>query len=303
MTLLVGFLLYWEAGMAPSSSFTGGGIKQKIGALVKNNTFLGRMVTRLLFQSADLLTLEIMRFPDALEDRNIRSLFTGNEGSWGLVYQKFDSLYRENEEWFAVHWGQLDDPLRKVLFLTTVTGNMWRVGAPGKVASVETFHKIQSDSRIIPVTAYLKSPYADCNDFATFLYMLLRQGGFDVRHVGTKDHIYLEISIDGRSYIVDAMNGFLVQLNIEEFLKQRRTRQTYYLAPLRFGDPASQTFRENQEAKRMHYIMTRGRLVSPPSYDYSHWDEYKVWLFLEGTEIDGNLSGISLEGMNRGVAN
>lgn len=262
------------------------------------------LAEELTVRSAKKLKLRHLNMPPGLSSFSKEQVFYGNEQTWNEIYARLQLYYLANETELANCLPNFDEPIRKLAFWGTVVGNMWRIGSPTQPdSSVETFHKQHSSDRIIDAKDYIKSPYGDCNDFATFLYMMLSLDKFQVVHVGTEDHIFLETYVKGVPYIIDAMNGFLVQDDIKDFLNQGAQLAEYLIFPLQFGNQESPLFKPYQEAIRFHYILTRGRVRLRQNHNYSHWDRFEIWLALNGTELDGDVRGLIVNGQRISIVN
>ncbi len=254
----------------------------------------GMIASDMINASAKKLELRTLSLSGASEIFTKKHLLNGNEKRWQELYDSLESAYNRLKPSLQQNWG-LEEPVLKAAFLLASVTNMWSVGSPGmQGVSVESFFRQDHKGRIIPVSSYVKSPYADCNDFATMLFMLLRLAGFEARHVGAEDHIYVEAVIDNKSYIMDATYGFFTQMSHAQFLNQGFSKATYFLVPYNGAMPESPLYRPRGLSLRMAYMITRGRILKIPAKDYSHWDEFKVWLLLNGTEIDGDIRGLEI---------
>lgn len=294
---LVGFSLLFLAGLGffayskcKRSDKTSIVLKTKVGKIY------GKRASNMVSRSAKKIEIRELYVPEGYKFFVKSLILKGNEKTWKDVYNSINKSYKSAEVIINRYW-RLNPRLRKAVFILGAITNMWRIGQPGKVGcSVETFHKRTSRSRVIPVKAYVDSPFADCNDFATMLYMMLKLAGFETRHVGARDHIYVEVQVDGHLYVMDAFYGFFTKMSNKEFLNQGYKKVIYYLLPYGGQNKGSGIFRPKGGSMRVAYLLTRGRLEIRDEHDYRHWDEFDIWMTLNGTEIDGNLNGLVVNG-------
>jgi hypothetical protein len=126
---------------------------------------------------------------------------------------------------------------------------------------------------------YVKAIVADCNDHAMMLYMLLNLAGVSAMQVGSADHVYVQATIGGKIYILDAFNNLLAQADDQTYRNQPLDRPfNIYLFPLPAANASSALhFRSGAETERIQHILSYGRLVPKQKQDFSLWNQYQKW--------------------------
>lgn len=243
---------------------------------------VGGIATRLWYSEPFRFLSRAQKSAEAAELREIDGppavgLLDGGERTWEDVRNAFERGYLRT----SPQWG-FSETVSRALFYTAAVANLWPIGAshPGGRTSVRDGCR-PSSHNVCPVIEYLKSPSAECNDYAIMLYMALKLAGIEARHVGTPDHIYIEAQLDGAPWILDPMNAFAVPIPSEEFRAQRSGPVRYVVFPLGTAEP-------RRESARYFYMLTRGRIDVRPPADYGRWDKFDVWLRLNGVEMDGD---------------
>ncbi len=266
-------------------------LRKRLHDVESNPIRRGAIAIQELSQSAKALEMIELDLPNGIVDVSRGTILTGNEKTWEEIRQRIENRYQTLKEELNKIWGFRDE-LQRAIFYTAAVANMWRIGDPKYGGGVRGFYKRNYGGRLVPVNAYIQSKEAECNDFAIMLYMMLKLAGYKARHVGTKDHIYVEVIVNGLSYVMDAMYGVITQMTNQEFLKQGKRKSVYFLIPYGASRRWSQTYREKGAAMRNLYLLTRGRIEFKPSKDYSHWDRFSLWRKLNAIEMDGNIQGL-----------
>jgi len=216
------------------------------------------------------------------------NIFDGREETFQAMFLKIKKQFKKYKKQLIVEWN-LKGKLLEAAFILNVVNNMYGLGEEGKSASVFANKNNTRGNRnkktgylsLQCATAkdYLKSDYGDCNDYAMMMYIFLNLAGIENRQVGTPDHIYNEVKINGKYYIFDALYLFFTQMDNEKFLHQSPgKRVVYHTFYLDGANPLSKHFRTNRGAMRMYYFLSQGRTIHLESKDFSHWNRFDIYI-------------------------
>ncbi len=218
-----------------------------------------------------------------------RSLFDGSEKTWSQMHETVNSSFNQNQRKLAKEWG-LRGKVLKAAFVMNVVHNMWGLGANSEaedakdLSDVFSFKKARSgldEVKGLSPGDYLTSPVASCNDYSMIAYLLLSMDGLKAMQVGTGEHIYVECWIDGKPYIVDAMNNFMAQMGNKEFLAQPLDEEKiFHLFPYSNSNPGlPEYYRKDKGALRHYWILFTGRLErDKESFIFPHWNRFHEYI-------------------------
>lgn len=213
--------------------------------------------------------------------------------SWRELNGAVNAYYEIIRQDLESRW-QLKGNLLKAAFLTAIVANFFPVGGTEQILwkiegirSVRQYAAEQGVKALVPFEFYLNSPGAECNDFATLLYILMELNGFKSRHVGPDpSHIHIQSEIDGSPWIFDAMNGFFSEGSAESFYSHNLSaNKRIYIVPTGGADPGSPHFRMRLGHFQAYSFMTSGMTTQQPIY-YPHWDHLQFYLDKNAVPFD-----------------
>lgn len=190
----------------------------------------------------------------------------------------------------------ISEELLDIIFYTGVVGHLYPLGG------VELSDKIIYNPRSVrqwylnhhhekkdfyPFEAYMYSPAGECNDFATVLYMLLKNNGYNAYHVGPDpSHINVEIQSGTLNIVADSTFLFVADISMKELFPNQymgapNLIKNIYILPNAGVQYGSRQYRSRRLQRNLEYFSYFGFRKLLPK-DYSHWNRYNYYKKING---------------------
>lgn len=245
----------------------------------------------------DNLTQLRMSAPNYTQIFAKQNVFTGAETTWSDLHDSVDQQFQAQSAALETAWG-LSGKVLEVAFYLNVVANLWGLGdvrdadgtyfAPSCVLENRYITAAQgvpvpgtNHYRLLQATPrdFLQSPLGCCDDYAMVLYILLKLAGYEPTQVGTLDHIYVQVPIDGEDYIVDPTFNFMTKMNNAQFLHQPLDQEVvYYVFTYVSANPMHPNFRHRNGQRQSAYLLNRGRVDIFPPQDYPRHNQFDLWI-------------------------
>lgn len=218
--------------------------------------------------------------------------------TWRGWHEHLRERFERQRSALEEEWG-LSGQRLEAAYLVAVVANLLPQGAPDgapDTAPASALALLDDDQRgqppRLPLTHLLQAAdRADCNEFASMLYMLLKLSGFEAWHVGPDDsHIHVEARLDGELAVLDAMYSFVALASAEAFYNRAprsgagSPSTQVYLFPNPGADPASASYRARKGQRTLFSILTASMLRTPP-HRYPNWDKFEANLEHQGVVL------------------